>query len=160
VGVFFLEPGIVELAINALDGRIALFLRQHAVAEHQDLGAFDGKVPALIRQSLLQVIEIGACRLGARVASPVTTALARSALARPCIRVKDSSLTRRIRVAGDLFEIGSHAIEHRDDGFGGSEIGVFVDHLECCVLDRTASLTVDLLPMVAEQANDRPRTRT
>src|SRR3546814_3081672 len=45
-------------------------------------------------------------RLGARVASPVTTALARSALARPCIRVKDSSLTRRIRVAGDLFEIG------------------------------------------------------
>src|SRR3546814_10165266 len=83
-----------------------------------------------------QVIEIGACRLGARVASPVTTALARSALARPCIRVKDSSLTRRIRVAGDLFEIGSHAIEHRDDGFGGSEIGVVVDHLECCVLDR------------------------
>src|SRR3546814_15176429 len=106
--VFFLCPGIVELAINALYCLMALFLRQHAVAEHQDLGAFYGKVPALIRQSLLQVIEIGACRLGARVASPVTTALARSALARPCIRVKDSSLTRRIRV-----EIGRASCRER-----------------------------------------------
>src|SRR3546814_930364 len=69
--------------------------------------------------------------------------------------VCSSDLAGHVGVAGNLRKRRPHAVEHRDNRPGRPEVGVLVYYLKRGVVNRPASLAVDLLPVIAEEAHDR-----
>ena len=61
---------------------------------------------------------------------------------------------RRVRNADHLRKSKAHPIENLDDGVCRAEIRIFVDPLQRRMLDRAAPIAVDLLPVIAEEADD------
>ena len=65
--------------------------------------------------------------------------------------MEDADLALRVRIDDGLGQFGPHAVEAVDDGRNGAEVRLLADHGEGRMVDLSAAVAVDLLPVVAEE---------